>query len=309
MKKILLWILIVIAGLIVIPVAYFSIRQAIVNARIERDWRTAPAALPKLLTTSKLEILPLYEVNSADPDLQTGHGVSYLVSTDSATVLLDLGDSPDESALLPSLQNLQALGISPDEIDAMVFSHPHWDHFGGMTAWQTKTIPFDQLAGHLRSVPIFVPVEMQIEGASLTHSAQPTLIAVDAATTGVIPYSEIFPLNVVDPAGYEQGLIVDVAGKGPVLITGCGHPGLERLVTRVEMLLGKPIVGVVGGLHYGAATAAQLQPHIDFFKARSPQLVALSPHDTSAAALGIIQAAFPDAFQAVVVGQAIQFGR
>jgi len=34
------------------------------------------------------------------------------------------------------------------------------------------------------------------------------------------------------------------------MITGCGHPTMERLVSRAETLFGKQVVGVVGGLHY-----------------------------------------------------------
>ena len=78
------------------------------------------------------------------------------------------------------------------------------------------------------------------------------------ATTGVISYPEVWPLSLRDPKGYEQALVVHVAGQGLVLITGCGHPTLERLVIRAESLYDLPVVGVVGGLHYEGQTAADV---------------------------------------------------
>jgi 7,8-dihydropterin-6-yl-methyl-4-(beta-D-ribofuranosyl)aminobenzene 5'-phosphate synthase len=102
-------------------------------------------------------------------------------------------------------------------------------------------------------------------------------------------------------------VIIEVAGKGLVLITGCGHPTLEKLVSRAEELYDKQVVGVVGGLHYGAASLEDIQPHIQFLEARQPGLVALSPHDSEAAVLDAFRAAFPEAYQFIRVGEAIRF--
>ncbi len=48
----------------------------------------------------------------------------------------------------------------------------------------------------------------------------------------------------------EQALAVNVAGKGIVLIIGCGHQTLERAVARTEALFDEPLYGVIGGLHF-----------------------------------------------------------
>ena len=92
-----------------------------------------------------------------------------------------------------------------------------------------------------------------------------------------------------------------------VLITSCGHPTLERLVSRAEALYGQPIVGVVGGLHYIASSTKEVKAHILFLKSHEPGLVALSPHDSGQQAIQAFQAAFPEAYQFVRVGSVIKF--
>ena len=44
-------------------------------------------------------------------------------------------------------------------------------------------------------------------------------------------------------------------GKGIVLIMGCGHPTVERIVARAEALFEQPVAGVAGGFHYEGKSA------------------------------------------------------
>jgi 7,8-dihydropterin-6-yl-methyl-4-(beta-D-ribofuranosyl)aminobenzene 5'-phosphate synthase len=161
--------------------------------------------------------------------------------------------------------------------------------------------------GNLENLTIYTPISMTYPGTTITHSAEPTLTGRDMATTGTISYTEVFPISLFSAKGYEQGLVIDVAGEGLVLITGCGHPTLEKLVTRAEALYGKEVVGVVGGLHYGEASPEEIQPHIKFLETRHPRLVALSPHDSGQAVIDEFASAFPEAYQYIRVGEAIQF--
>ena len=106
--------------------------------------------------------------------------------------------------------------------------------------------------------------------------------------------------------GGEQALVVHLDGLGLVIVTGCGHPGLETLVARAEALYGRPVVGVVGGLHYGGATAADLAAPIRFLQDRRPLLVALSPHDSDPPALAAFEAAFPESYHTLRVGETVR---
>ncbi|MFZ1553229.1 MAG: MBL fold metallo-hydrolase [Anaerolineae bacterium] len=279
---------------------WWQARQAVADA-----WTNFDAHAPALATTSSLEIIPLYEAASASPDFSSGHGVSYLIRTDSATILLDVGDNPDGLTVAPFAQNMQALGIAWDEVYRAVISHPHPDHVGGLTAWRQRTISFGELPGGLGERLVFVPHVTTYKGA--VHATIPTLPAPDIATTGVISYLEAWPLALFAAKGGEQALVVHVAGHGLVLITGCGHPGLERLVARAESLYGAQVVGVVGGLHYTNATAQDIQPQIQILQSRRVSLVALSPHDSGPEALSAFESAFPGAYHTLKVGEAIQF--
>lgn len=57
----------------------------------------------------------------------------------------------------------------------------------------------------------------------------------------------------------EQALVMNVRGVGLVLVSGCGHPGIERMMAVTERVLDVPIKAVVGGLHLPVhATGAPL---------------------------------------------------
>jgi 7,8-dihydropterin-6-yl-methyl-4-(beta-D-ribofuranosyl)aminobenzene 5'-phosphate synthase len=307
MKRILLSSFVVLLALVTIAVLFFTVRQALTKAEIKREEQVVPKSILNLETTTRLEILPLYEEDRANEDFEFGHGVSYLIRTDSATVLMDIGNNQAESAQLPSLHNMQALGIPWEEIDTIVISHPHPDHVGGVQAWQNKTLSFGDFTGDLSQMTIYAPSPVTYVGATLIHSSDPILISKDIGTTGAISYPEVFPIFLFSPKGAEQAVVINVAGKGLVMITGCGHPTMEKLVTRAEALFGGQVVGVVGGLHYEKASAEDVKPHIQFLEPRQPKLVALSPHDSSPEALKTFQSAFPEAYQVLQVGNTIQF--
>jgi 7,8-dihydropterin-6-yl-methyl-4-(beta-D-ribofuranosyl)aminobenzene 5'-phosphate synthase len=298
---------IVLAILILVPLllaALLGLRGWQAGQEVAAEWENFDEQAPALAATSRLEIIPLYEAASSGPGFISGHGVSYLVRTDSATILLDVGDNPDSLAVAPFAQNMQALGIFWDEVYRVVISHPHPDHVGGLSAWRERAISFGELPGGLGERLVFVPHVSTYKGA--VHATVPTLPAPDVATTGVISYLEVWPVSLFAPKGGEQALVVHVAGHGLVLITGCGHPGLERLVERAESLYGEQVVGVVGGLHYLNATADKLQPQIQFLQSRPVSLVALSPHDSGPNALSAFENAFPGAYHTLKVGEAIQ---
>ena len=59
------------------------------------------------------------------------HGYSLLIETAGKRVLLDAGQSE------AVVRNLSLLGVHPDELDAIVISHGHFDHAGGLAATGT----------------------------------------------------------------------------------------------------------------------------------------------------------------------------
>jgi beta-lactamase superfamily II metal-dependent hydrolase len=79
--------------------------------QIRQDTQTySNASAMDIGETSRLEILPLYE-NAAQAGLQSGHGVSYLIRTDNATILFDLGYNLTAASPSPLEQNMASLGV------------------------------------------------------------------------------------------------------------------------------------------------------------------------------------------------------
>src|SRR5512145_2727303 len=68
-------------------------RLQLAKSEIRQQVQTLSQAAPVLIgETATLEILPLYE-KAGQEGLESGHGVSYLIRTDSATILFDLGNN------------------------------------------------------------------------------------------------------------------------------------------------------------------------------------------------------------------------
>lgn len=272
-------------------------------------WQVANTAVPPILITAdelgetvELTVLPLYEEAAVSDAYERGHGVAYLVQTDAAAVLMDLGNNPEQTDPAPLLANMQQAGVAADAAEILFISHAHPDHTGGL-----GQVGFDGRGLVTGETAVYAPEAMTVIGEEATVAAAPQILAPGVATLGRMPFVQPFPFWLWRPLAYEQVLAVNVAGRGVALITGCGHPSLERIVARAEALFDRPVVGVIGGLHYEGMTAAELAPHVDFLAAREPALAALSPHDSDALAIAAFRRAFSAAYRPIEVGRPIHF--
>jgi 7,8-dihydropterin-6-yl-methyl-4-(beta-D-ribofuranosyl)aminobenzene 5'-phosphate synthase len=295
----LLPIVVVLALAVLAYYAFIAIRHAGAISQAEQSWaNTHVQPLDTLGTTQRLSILPLIDMN-AQGNLKGEWGVSYLIRTDKAVILFDVGQNADGSA--PLLSNMEQLGVSADSFDSIVFSHNHPDHVGGISQTNQGTFSLGKPVD-LTGKRVFAPVPMTYPGTSVVVATDPTIIAPGVATTGTIQYPESTDPNV------EQSLVVNVAGKGIVVIAGCGHPTLQKMLPRATALVNTPVYGFVGGLHLMDADAKTLQPTIDYLKTYQLRLLAPSAHDSGVVALDTLRAAFPDAYRDVIVGQEIVIG-
>ena len=109
--------------------------------QVDQEWdaeqrrETAhPSRLAGLGTAKTLSVLPLVEFYTADERLAGEPGVSYLVTVDGMKILFDTGRNVREEHPSPLLRNMESLGLSPTDIDAVFISHCHPDHVGGHRA-------------------------------------------------------------------------------------------------------------------------------------------------------------------------------
>ena len=284
------------------------------------------AKLANVGSTRVLEILPLVDWNAANPGLRGEAGVSYLIRTDRSTILFDVGGNLEATDPSPLVANMRQLGIKLADIDTIVISHNHTDHVGGLPLAMARTFSLDYKQGDLQGKRVFVPIPMTYPGIEPAVVRAPMVFAPGVATTGPIP-SKIYmgPVN-------EQALAIHVEGKGIVLIVGCGHQSLPRLLERAAELFDGPIYGVVGGLHYpvphgrwinkegvdvqrwasygpdSGPTAEDVQRDVDLLATKRPQWVSLSPHDSSNEMIDLFRKKFGTGFHDLRVGEAQQIG-
>ncbi len=300
--------------------AWFELRFALGKKRAEKDWRRVQ--VDKLLgvgSTRTLSILPLVDWYAAK-DLQGEPGVSFLIKTDLNTILLDVGLNLSESDPSALQHNMNELGLSLADIDTIVISHRHIDHVGGLRWMRRRTFSLGNEQVALDGKRVFVPVPMQYPGASPFWSAAPTLIAPGVATIGTIR-SQLY-MGRVD----EQALAIRVEGKGIVLVVGCGHQSMPKLLARAKELFDDPIYGVIGGLHYplprGRWTQVGLdlqrllvygplrrprvhdvQSDIALLEKHRPAWVSLSAHDSSDEMIEEFRGTFGSRYHDLCVGE------
>jgi 7,8-dihydropterin-6-yl-methyl-4-(beta-D-ribofuranosyl)aminobenzene 5'-phosphate synthase len=289
----------------------------------ERLWSDyVPQRIEQPGTVANLSVLPLIDYYTADDSLIGEAGVSYLVKADDLTLLFDTGENVKGASHSPLAHNMETLGVSRDEIDAVVISHRHVDHTGGMKAQRAKTFTLSPDDTEPLPVPAYVPEEMTHPSAEVKVVTHPVEIAPGVFSTGTIARS-IWLLGLTP----EQALAVNVEGKGIVLIMGCGHQTLERAIARTESLFDEPLYGVIGGLHLpvtGSRAPFGIQRYIgtgkppwqrigeddvrtavDHLKEKDPKLVAISAHDSCDWTLGEFKEAFGDRYREVIVGREI----
>ena len=155
-----------------------------------------------------MKITILYD-NNANIGFKSGWGFSCLVDS-GQKILFDTGDSGEKLIF-----NFEKLSIDPESVDKVVLSHDHWDHVDGLEGLQK----FNSKA------EVILPEAF----------SQPTEISPGIYSTGAL-----------GKFLKEQSLVIKTE-KGNIVVTGCAHPGLEKILQAARQL--GEIYGVLGGFH------------------------------------------------------------
>ncbi|MFO7676525.1 MAG: MBL fold metallo-hydrolase [bacterium] len=178
---------------------------------------------------AKFRLVVVYDNRTLVEGLEPDWGFACVVMRGADTVLFDTGAKP---AVLAA--NLAALGFGLTGFDRVVISHDHWDHNGGLEAalgrrcgrcWLPASAS-ESLAARVRAL-----------GAEPVRVAGPAELVPGIRTTGEIAG---------DPP--EQALVIATAA-GPVVATGCAHPGVAAMCRAVSEQFGLAPALVVGGFH------------------------------------------------------------
>lgn len=186
------------------------------------------ASGPEKPEVTLISVFDNYSVNS---ELKTSWGFASVIKTPSENILFDTGGDAD---IL--LFNMKKMNIDPKSINKVFISHEHGDHIDGLAGFLEKN----------NKVTVYIPASFSGSVKNMIHTKGAEYIEISEAakingsmySTGELPGPSI-----------EQSLIID-SKKGIIVMTGCAHPGIIKIVEKAKKLMeSEEIYLVVGGFH------------------------------------------------------------
>lgn len=265
----------------------------------------------------KLRIVTLSENTASRQNLLAEWGLSILLETGEANVLLDSG------ATISAVHNADALDIDLKKIDKIVLSHGHQDHSGGLRTllqrmkkeveviahpdiWQLKYGRSQNEPDRFSGIPFRVE-GLESLGARFRITKEPVRISPNITTTGEVPMVTEFEqidarLYTKESSGWVPDKLMDdkalvvTTEMGLVIILGCAHRGIINTIYHAQKLTGiKQIHTVVGGCHLYRASKERIEKTISALKEMNVQKLGVS-HCTGMPASVMMAHEFGDKF-------------
>ena len=274
-----------------------------------------------------IRITVLVENSVHRQGLVAEHGLSFHLQCGERSLVFDTGQT--DLAVI----NAETLRLPLDRVEAIVLSHGHYDHTGGVPA-MLDVVPQARIylhpaafenkfsrnhAGPAREIGMSDCVAQAIRhrAGGFIETTACTEIMEGVFATGEIPransYEDTGGAFFLDAAGTrpdpltdDQALVIDL-GPSVVLLLGCAHSGVVNTLDYVQRLSnGKPVSAVIGGLHLCSASEARIRQTIG--RLRDAQLMCLAPaHCTGGPATAQLWQAFPDLCRPAGVGTVFEF--
>jgi 7,8-dihydropterin-6-yl-methyl-4-(beta-D-ribofuranosyl)aminobenzene 5'-phosphate synthase len=272
-----------------------------------------------------VRITVLVENTAGGRGLLAEHGLSFWIEFGTRRILFDTG----QSRLL--LANARRLKINLESTDAIVLSHGHYDHTGGLAA-VLRISPTAKVFAHPSALlgkfkrdgnGVVRDIGMPAAAKGRLHNREnvilnerPTQPLPGFFLTGPPPRKTDFESTgagfLADRRGERVDLIPDDQSayletpQGTVVILGCAHAGVINTLRHVRALTNqRPIRMVLGGMHLGDATPARMEQTVAAF--RELDIPLLYPcHCTGFAAAARLSCEFPGRVQACPVGTVIE---
>ena len=269
--------------------------------------------------------------------IRAEHGFSAIVRTTTAgrtrTLLFDFGFSKDGA-----VANAKALGVDMGEIEVMVLSHGHSDHFGGFEKL-VKMIGRDgvelvlhpaafkqqrylKFAGNFKArFPEVTRKKIEKKGVRLRETKEPLpLLDGDVLYLGEIcrqtefekgmPHAFFMDKGVEtwDPIEEDTGIAINIKGRGLVVLTGCAHSGIVNTVNYARTVTGvNPVHVIIGGFHLaGPAFEPIVEKTIEELKKINPAYI-VPTHCTGRKSVMEIEKAMPSQFILNMAGTGLTF--
>jgi 7,8-dihydropterin-6-yl-methyl-4-(beta-D-ribofuranosyl)aminobenzene 5'-phosphate synthase len=266
------------------------------------------------------------------------HGYAVLLTVQhdghTASVLYDAGLGRNTV-----LHNMDVLEVRANDLRAVVLSHGHADHHGGLEgifqrigrrkmplvlhpdAWHERRIVFP--TGTEIHMPPPSHADLDREGVEIIEERGPSMlldgtVLVTGQVERVTDFEKGFPLQQAHTdSGWEpdtwiwddQAVVCHVKDKGLVVLSSCSHAGVINVLRHAQRLTGiDKVYAFVGGLHLTGGLFEAIIPQTIAELANIGPAIIVPGHCTGWRATHEVARKLPDAYIQTSVGTRLHFG-
>lgn len=276
----------------------------------------------------KLDITVLANNRVMKKGLLAEHGWALLIEADGHFFLWDTGQG------MVLEHNARALDVDLSRVEAVLLSHGHYDHTGGLQA-ALKYAPQAKVYGHPHlfnrkfrrqpggkgfrenGIPFYTQESLAAACGGVFLSTEPVELLPGFWLSGEVPRSAgpemtrnfyadeacLVPDRLLD----DQSLFIETPG-GTVVLMACSHAGLVNILHAAERVTGRSeVCAVVGGLHLGGHQPGVSADILAELIRRKVQVLGPA-HCTGGFADAELRVNFPGEYLDVLVGSRFRLG-
>lgn len=218
--------------------------------------------------------------------LKAEHGLSFLLEIEDKRILFDTGQSD------LFLHNATKLGILPETIDAVILSHGHYDHTGGLYPFlreNTKAKVFakeaiftpkyhgrERFIGCTKDDSIlrnrFVPIHSVTELFPNLFIMPDIPISLNNDTH--FKHFFVRPHDELIPDEFNDELFLVITRNHQInIITACSHRGITNICSAATQQFALPVNLIIGGFHTKESTLEQYNTIVKYMRQLQPRAI------------------------------------